>query len=133
MTDDDKPIFYIGPRGVEINAGEGSKVHTNGTNITMKGIKQNSSGGEIRHKADNRLEQIGNTMDVSEDGEIINDAGGGHLSQIGNKMSASRGGKIINKTNKKWPIIMVSLAILGAVSDVVSLMIGGKHIWEWFF
>ena len=125
---DERPKFRI-----ELNAPEGVKIHTNGTNISMKGVKQNSSGGEIRHNAENRLEQVGNTMDASEGGEIINDAGGGQLSQRDNKMVASKGGKILNQTNKKWPVIIIALTALGIVSDVVSLIVGGRHLWNWFF
>ena len=70
----------------------------------------------LEHRVTENLTQIGNKMEATDGGQILNEVEGGTLNQWGNQMKASRDGIIVNRVSKKirvvtWIIIVSFLRI----------------------
>ncbi len=114
---EEKPLFSISDTdGIEINLKKGDSIETNSTKTFMQGVKQNVEGGSLEHHATEELTQIGNTMEATKGGKIINE--GGKITQIDNKMKADEEGVIINRTYKNIGITIGIIII--TISKMVS-------------
>ncbi|MFA6397489.1 MAG: hypothetical protein WDK96_01415 [Candidatus Paceibacterota bacterium] len=98
--EEEKPIFSIGDKGIEMNPRKGDSIITNGDKIFMQNTKQNVDGGIIKHSATQNLTQIGNTMNAFNGGKIINKI---ETDKIENKktigiLNQGKNNKFINNT-----------------------------------
>ena len=96
---DDKPIFSITDKDIEINLTKDTSFATNSDKTFMQGVKQNVQGGQLEHKAEKELIQVGNTMKETEGGKILNEVANGSLKQTDNLMEVDGESTIINKIN----------------------------------
>ena len=119
---EEKPL-----RSIRINLKKGTAIKINAGQIFERGVEQNVKGGTLEHRATEDLTQIGNTMEASDGGQILNEVKGGKLNQRDNEMKAGKGGVIINKGSSKAKtallIILISIitGIVGFWSDITSL------------
>lgn len=125
---EEKPLFSISDTdGIEINLKKGDSIKTNSTQTFMQGVKQNVEGGLLEHHATEELTQVGNTMEATKGGKIINE--GGKVTQIDNKMRTNEKGIIVNKVYKKIGITIGIITILGVLADITSLYLFGVNLW----
>lgn len=130
---EEKPLLSIGNDGIEINLKKGNSIKTNASKTFMCNIKQNVDGGELEHRATEELTQIGNTMEASKGGKIINEVEGGKLNQINNRMKSDKKSVIVNRVSKKIGIaiwIVAATTVIGFLADFASLYVFGVHIWN---
>jgi len=110
---------------IKFNVGKDSSIKINSDKTFMKDVEQNVNGGTIEHRATEELTQIGNTMQASDGGKILNEVDGGKLNQQDNQMTAERGGTIINKVIKNGKTMgwfLLFAAIIGFWNDIQSLI-----------
>ena len=126
--EEEKPLLSIGPDGIKFNVDKDATVRTNSTKTFMKGVAQNVNGGVIEHRATEELTQIGNIMEASDGGKILNEVEGGKINQQNNQMVTKKEGTIINRVlNNKKPAVWILLlstipVILGFWNDISSLI-----------
>ncbi|MCX6789343.1 MAG: hypothetical protein NTZ42_01910 [Candidatus Gribaldobacteria bacterium] len=124
---EEKPLLSIGDDGIKINLKKGDSFKTNANKIFMQDVKQNVKGGTLDNHATEDLTQIGNMMEASDGGKILNEVVGGTLTQRDNQMKAGKDGLIINRVSKKiktaiWIILISSLVgTIGFLADITSL------------
>lgn len=129
---EEKPLLSIGDDGIKINLKKGDSIKTNADKMFMQGVEQNVAGGTLEHRATEDLTQIGNKMEASDGGKILNEVQGGTLNQRDNQMKASKDGTIVNRVSKKIGIAGWIIAI-GFLADMASLYFFGVHIWSKVF
>ena len=120
---EEKPLLSIGNDGIKINLKKGDSLKTNADKTFMRGVEQNVQGGVIEHRATEDLTQIGNKMEASGGGQILNEVVGGSLNQRDNQMKASKGGVITNRISKKIGIavwIVATTMTIGFLADFFS-------------
>lgn len=129
---EEKPLLSIGDDGIKINLKKGDSIKTNADSIFMRGVEQNVVGGTLEHRVAENLTQIGNKMEASEGGKILNEVEGGTLNQRDNQMKASKDGIILNRVSKKIEIV-TWIVVIGFLADMTSLYFFGVHIWSKLF
>ncbi len=129
---EEKPLLSIGDDGIKINLKKGDAMKINADTIFMRGVEQNAHGGTLEHRATEDLTQIGNRMEATDGGKILNEVVGGTLNQRDNQMKAGKGGLIVNRVSKEIKIVGWIVAI-GFLADLASLYFFGEHIWSKVF
>jgi hypothetical protein len=125
---EEKPLFSISDTdGIEINLKKGDSIRIHSSQTFMQGVKQNVQGGLLEHHANEELTQVGNVMEATKGGKIVNQ--GGKVTQINNKMRAGEKGVIINRTYKNIGIAIGVITILGVLADLSSLYMFGVNLW----
>lgn len=132
MPDKEKPLLSIGDDGIKINLKKGDSIKTNANEIFMRGVEQNVVGGTLEHRVTENLTQIGNKMEATDGGQILNEVEGGTLNQWGNQMKASRDGIIVNRVSKKIRVV-TWIIIVSFFADMASLYFFGIHLWSKVF
>ncbi len=129
---EEKPLLSIGDDGIKINLKKGDTIKTNADKTFMRGVEQNVEGGRLEHHATEDLTQIGNKMEASDGGRILNEVEGGTLNQRDNQMKVSKDGIIVNKVSKKIRVT-AWIVTIGFLADMASLYFFGVHIWSKIF
>ena len=130
---EEKPLLSIGDDGIKINLKKGDTLKTNADKTFMRGVDQNVQGGILEHRATEDLTQIGNKMEASDDGQILNEVVGGKLNQRDNQMKVSKGGTITNRVSKEIKIGAFVFVVISFLADLASLYFFGEHIWNKLF
>jgi len=117
---------------IRFNLKKGTSVKIKADKTFMRGVEQNVEGGTLEHRATENLTQIGNKMEASEGGKILNEVEGGTLYQQDNQMKADKDGTIVNRVSKKIRIAGW-IIVIGFLADMASLYFFGVHIWTKIF
>ncbi|MEK7638077.1 MAG: hypothetical protein AAB375_01465 [Patescibacteria group bacterium] len=132
MNDKTEPLLSIGDDGIRMNLKRGDSIKINATKCFMRDVEETVDGGNLEHRATEKLVQSNNIMKASEGGQILNEAENGGLIQEKNIMQATRGGVITNRARRKMRIISLTIAI-PLLADIASLLLFGEHIWNKLF
>jgi len=124
MNDEEKPLLSIGDDGIKINLRKGDTLKT-----FMRSVEQTVVGGTLEHHATEDLTQIGNKMEASDGGKILNEVHGGTLNQRDNQMKAHKDGTVVNRVSKKVGIAG-RVIVIGFLADMASLYFFGVHVWS---